>query len=442
MKTLIGIRREDKNIWERRVPLVPTDLKELQENHRIEAHIQSSKIRIFSDDDYQRAGATTQEDLSPCKAIFALKELPIPFINAQSDGKVYTLFAHVIKGQQYNMPMLQRLLDKKATLIDYEKVEDSQKRRLLFFGNYAGLAGMHITLWALGQRLTWEGIPNPFSTIQCTSDYKNLESAENSIKEVGAKIKTDGLPSEITPFVCGFAGYGNVSQGAQSIYDLLPTEEVAPADLPKIFEEDPNPHVCYKVVFYEKHMVVPSSAEISFELQDYYDHPKKYVGVFEQYVQYLTVLINGIYWEERYPRLVTKEYLRRTFTGSDRPRLRTIGDISCDVEGAIEATLRPSTPGQPAFTYDPEIDEVTDGLEGQGLSIMAIDNLPGLLPVEASTFFSEKLKEFVPAIANADYNADFEALNLPAPIKRALICHKGELTPSYRYLEKFLSGES
>lgn len=439
MKTLIGIRREDKNIWERRIPLVPADLKELQENHGIKAYVQASKIRIFPDDDYQRAGAAIQEDLSPCKAIFALKELPLPFINAQTDGKVYALFAHVIKGQPYNMPMLKRLLDKKATLIDYEKVEDSQKRRLLFFGNYAGLAGMHITLWALGQRLNWEKIPNPFSSIRCTSDYKDLKAVENSIKEASEKIRTEGLPFEIVPFVCGFAGYGNVSRGAQQIYDLLPVEEITPGSLPKLFESEPNRYVCYKVVFKEEHMVSPKSPETTFELQDYYDHPTKYIGVFEQYIQYLTILINGIYWEERYPRLVTKQYLRANFTGTESPRLRVIGDISCDVEGAIEATLRSSTPDQPVFTYNPEKDEVHGGVEGQGPAIMAIDNLPGLLPLEASVYFSKKLKEFVPAIVSANYDVDFEALDLPAPIKKALITHKGELTPNYRYLKKFLS---
>lgn len=439
MKVLIGIRREDKNIWERRIPLVPDDLKELQKNHGIETYVQPSKIRAFSDEDYRQGGATIEENLSPCKVIFALKELPIPFINAQTDGKVYALFAHVIKGQSYNMPMLKSLLEKKASLIDYEKVENSEKRRLMFFGNYAGLAGMHITLWALGQRLDWEKITNPFSTVRCTSDYKDLESAENVIKQVGEFIRTEGLPSQIAPFVCGFAGYGNVSGGAQKIYDLLPVEEVTPRVLPKLFEEEPNRHVCYKVVFKEEHMVSPKSSEHAFELQDYYGHPEKYVGVFEPFVQYMTVLINGIYWEERYPRLVTKQYLRQNLTGTEVPRLRVIGDISCDVEGAIEATIRVSTPGQPVFTYNPQKDEAADGVEGQGVAIMAIDNLPGLLPVEASSFFSEKLKEFVPAIANADYDVDFETLNLPAPIKGALISHKGELTPNYRYLEKFLT---
>ena len=439
LNALIGIRREDKNIWERRAPLAPDNLRELQENHGIEAIVQPSKIRVFSDKDYRHSGAKVSEDLSPCNVVFALKEIPIPYIETQRNGMVYFFFAHVIKGQSYNMPMLQKLVEKEATLIDYERVVDSKSRRLLFFGNYAGFAGMHITLWALGQRLIQEGIDNPFSMIHLTSKYKNLELAKKTIREVGKKIRVDGLPSQVVPFVCGFAGYGNVSQGAQEIYDLLPVRDIAPGDLPYIFTEEPNPHFCYKVVFKEEDMVSPKSPNTTFELQDYYDYPEKYKGVFESFVQYLCVLVNGIYWEERYPRLITKEYLQQAFATSETPRLRIIGDISCDIEGAIEVTSKPSTPGQPLYTYDPEEKKVINGIGLQGPTIMAIDNLPGLLPLEASLYFSETLKRFIPAIAAADYTKDFDHLNVPLPIRNAIIAHKGELTQNYQYLKEFIS---
>jgi alanine dehydrogenase len=52
MKYMIGIRREDKNKWERRVPLTPEHVKELRENHSVEVWLQPSPIRIFSDEEY------------------------------------------------------------------------------------------------------------------------------------------------------------------------------------------------------------------------------------------------------------------------------------------------------------------------------------------------------------------------------------------------------
>ncbi len=438
MNACIGIRREDKNIWERRAPLTPENVKELLDTQGIQITVQPSKIRAFSDEEYKKVGAKVSRDISNCKVIVALKEMPPSFIEAQKDGIAYLLFAHVIKGQPYNMPMLKSFLSKSATLIDYEKVVDSNNRRLLFFGNYAGLAGMHITLWGYGQRLIAEGIRNPFDSIRLTSEHRSLETAKNAIKLSGDKIKSEGLPPEITPFVCGFAGYGNVSKGAQSIYDLLPVETIDPEELSDLFNQKPDPQVCYKVVFKEEHIVEPISETNHFDLQNYYNHPEKYKGVFEQYIPYLSILINGNYWDKRYPRLVTKSYLKDIFSGPKRPNLRIIGDISCDVEGAIEATLRPSTPVHPFYTYHPDQGTITDDINSKGIPIMAIDNLPGLLPIEASNYFGKLLIDFIPSLVNQDLSLNFENLDVPDPIKKAMITHKGQLTPDYQYLQDYI----
>ena len=52
MDPKIGIRREDKNEWERRVPIIPAHAKELKDEHGIHTLIQPSKIRIFADELY------------------------------------------------------------------------------------------------------------------------------------------------------------------------------------------------------------------------------------------------------------------------------------------------------------------------------------------------------------------------------------------------------
>ena len=59
MRTIIktiGIRREDKNERERRVPLVPDGVAELREKFGIKTIIQPSEIRVFRDDEYRSAG--------------------------------------------------------------------------------------------------------------------------------------------------------------------------------------------------------------------------------------------------------------------------------------------------------------------------------------------------------------------------------------------------
>ena len=435
MNACIGIRREDKSRWERRIPVTPEDARELKEEHGVEVYVQPSPIRAFSEKEFTQAGATVQENLAPCPVIFAVKEMPLDFFEP---GKTYVFFAHVIKGQPYNMPMLQRMLDLGCNLIDYEKVSDEKGRRLIFFGRHAGIAGMIETLWALGQRLDWEGIPTPFSQLRHTYEYKDLAEAKEAISEVGEKLKAEGLPESVTPLICGIAGYGNVARGAWELLDLLPIEEIEPQEVASFAEgPDYTANVIYKVVFKEEHTVKPISPEDRFQLQDFYDHPEKYRGKFESYVPYLTLIVNCIYWEKKYPRLITKEYLRHLY-GAGKPRLRVIGDVSCDIEGAIECTVRSTEPDESVFVYHPFTGETTDGYEGEGPVVMAVDILPSELPRDASVDFSGVLREFIPAIARADFSVPFEQLELPPEIKRAVIAYHGELTPDYRYLEQFL----
>ena len=436
MTTRIGLRREDKSEWERRVPITPHDAAQLQQEHGLQVIAQTSPIRAYRDPEFVQAGVEVQEDMSPCPLILGIKEMPIDFFEP---GKSYVFFAHVIKGQPYNMPMLQRMLDLGCTLIDYERVVDEQGRRLIFFGWHAGVAGMIDTLWALGQRLAWEGIANPFTELGQTHTYHDLAEAKEALGHVAARIRAGGLPQEITPLIVGMAGYGNVSRGAQEMLDLLPVREIEPEQVAAVAADaDASQHHIYKAVFKEWHMVEPASPDLTFELQDYYQHPEKYQGVFEQYVPHLTVLVNAIFWTERYPRLLTRSYLKSLFEQEAHPRLRVIGDISCDVEGAIECTLKSTEPGDPVYVYEPLTGEITDGYAGPGVVVMAVDILPSELPREASSYFSHVLQPFIPALAHCDYSVPFEELDLPPEIKRAVIVHRGKLTPDYEYIQEYL----
>ncbi|HCP32104.1 TPA: hypothetical protein DIT45_02500 [Candidatus Acetothermia bacterium] len=431
----IGIRREDKYQWERRVPLIPRDVKELVEKDRLEIVAQRSHKRIFTDGEYRQLGIEVAEDLSSCPIIVGIKEIPIPVLEKR---KTYVFFSHTIKGQSYNMAMLSRMLELRCTLIDYEKVTDEDGRRLIFFGNYAGLAGMIETLWALGKRLAWEGIGNPFEEIDRALDYRDLAAAREAIRMVGKRVKDEGLPEEITPLVVGFAGYGNVSRGAQEILDLLPVREISSQDLASLAKEQTAlNNVLYKVVFKEENMVKRVDSRRPFDLQEYYQHPERYRGIFKRYLAHLSVLVNAIYWDTVYPRLVTKAVVKKMYE-KGQPRLRVIGDISCDVEGAIECTVKATEPGDPVYVYDPVADRAISGVEGDGPVIMAVDILPAELPREASIYFSGVLKSYIPAIAQADFTGDFVTCQLPAPIKRAVIAYRGELTPEYSYLKKYL----
>ncbi len=433
MGVTIGIRREDKNKWERRVPLVPADLAELAKISNLEFTIQPSAIRVFTDDEYRKAGVTVEESLDDADIVIAVKEIPIELLR---EKKVYLYFSHTIKAQDYNMPMLKHLLDTGSTLIDYERIADEQNRRLIFFSIHAGYAGMIETLVGLARRMESNGVVTPLLDLKHAYEYGTLVEAKNHLLQIGERIRTEGLGDHSNPIIIGISGYGNVSRGCQEILDCLPVTEIEVGDLEStaaatIAQVGP----LVKVVFKEEDMVEPKSRDAQFVLQDYYQRPENYRGVFERYLPHLDVLMNTIYWEDRYPRLVTKKWAQANYGPVKKPRLQIIGDISCDIEGSIEMTHKAPMPDQPCYVYDPQTGKARDGVVGDGPVIMAVDNLPCELPRESSEQFSSVLGDMVPALAQADFASDFEGLHLPPHLKKAVITHRGELTPNYRYLQ-------
>ena len=150
------------------------------------------------------------------------------------------------------------------------------------------------------------------------------------------------------------------------------------------------------------------------------------------------MLVNAIYWEPRYPRLVTREWAIRNYSTGSPPRLKVIGDISCDIEGSVELTTKATEPDNPCYVYLPREDRACDGFAGEGPVIMAVDNLPCELPRESSQYFSAVLKDMVHPLVSADWQASFDRLNLPPHLKGAVIVHQGVLTPGYHYINKHL----
>lgn len=434
---LIGIRHEDKYLMERRVPIIPSHVEALSREGDLGFAVQSSEKRVFTDSEYRAVGAEVVEKLSRCPVIFGVKEIPESFFEK---GKTYVFFSHVIKGQAYNMPMLKKMMDLGCNLIDYECITDAQDRRLIFFGRFAGLAGMINSLWSMGRRLQSLGMKNnPFLRIRQSCEYDSLEEAKKDVSAAGMEIAEKGLPGELLPLVIGFTGYGNVSRGAQEIAALLPGVEITPEQLLKDqdqFRKAPN--LIYRVVFEEKHLSRHKDGQKgAFDLQDYYRHPEAYENDFEQYIPHLSILMNCMYWDQRYPRIFTKSFARKLFANG-RPKLTVVGDVTCDPDGSIEFTHRGTPIEDPVFVYDPLRDQPTTGFDGEGILVMAVDILPSELPRDASVAFSDALHPFVRPIALADYSQPFERLALPDPVKKALILHQGKLTPDYIYIEKCL----
>jgi alpha-aminoadipic semialdehyde synthase len=441
MPKRVGIRREDKSIWERRVPITPAAVAELKKDHAVETCIQPSSIRVFPDSEFAAKGALLKKDLSDCDVVFGVKEIPMEQFR---EGGTYVFFSHVIKGQPYNMPMLRALMDKGCTLIDYEKVADGKGKRLIFFGRHAGAAGAIETLYALGRRLSWEGVDTPFLEIKRAYEYPSLDAAKEAVRNLGRRLAEEGVPKQLAPLVIGVAGYGNVGQGVLEVLNELPVQHIRPEELHTLHEADARKIYCS--TFREEHMVAPKTTspggpQGSFDYQHYYKNPDQYSSIFERYWPELSVLINAVYWDAPYPRLISKKEMAARQAGGGF-RLKVIGDVSCDIEGSIEMTVKSTEPGDPCFVYNPGTGEVRDGFEGPGVLVMAVDILPSELPLDSSESFCEALKPYIPSIATADYAADFSSLSLPPEIKKAVIVHKGRLTPSFEYLKRHVEETS
>lgn len=432
----IGIRREDKNKWERRVPLVPADVAELRRQHALTFLVQPSPLRVFGDADYAAAGAVVSENIDPAGIVVAVKEIPVELLRERT---VYLFFSHTVKGQKYNMPLLQRILDLGATLIDYERIVNEQNRRLIFFSLHAGYAGMIEALGALGRRYAAQGQETPLADLRPAHEFPDLAAIKVHLRGIGARLAAAAASGAGAPVIVGIAGYGNVATGCREILDCLPVREIAVEDLPAAAAAGVDTLGPLAVVtFREEHMVEPRSSEAQFVLQDYYQRPENYRGVFERHLPHLDVLMNTIYWDTPYPRLVTRKWARANYGPDRQPRLKVIGDISCDLDGGIELTAKMTTPDAPCYVVVPDGGELLEGVEGPGPVIMAVDNLPCEVPRESSQYFSKVFSEMIPALARADFAVGFESLLLPPHLKKAVIAHRGALAPDYRYLQEYL----
>ncbi|KAJ2743980.1 hypothetical protein GGI20_003334 [Coemansia sp. BCRC 34301] len=429
---VIGIRREDKNRWERRVALTPAHVKRLISETGAQVIVQPSNTRIFNNASFVDAGATINEDLSLADAILGIKEVPIDKLIA---NKTYVIFSHTHKAQKYNMPSLQAFLDNHIRLIDYELMVNDEGKRQVLFGKHAGYAGMIDGLHGLGQRLLALGYNSPFIHMGQAHVYPNLECVHTKLRHVADIIEDQGLPDTFAPMLFTFTGSGNVTQGARAIFDDLPHDNVSVEELPFIAKDRYNDR------YRRRLLALQVGAEDYVERIDggpynraeYREFPDRYRSVFATKIApYTSMLVNGIYWESKYPRLMTTKDLAHIQRQRElRTRMLAIADISCDIGGSLEFMSHASTIDSPFFYVDAVNGREHKDIEKPGVQINSIDNLPTELPFEASKHFGDSLYPYAKALASGD-------LKHPV-LKRAIICQDGGLTKQHKHLEKSLA---
>ncbi|KAJ2083695.1 hypothetical protein H4R24_000653 [Coemansia sp. RSA 988] len=430
---VIGIRREDKNRWERRVALTPHHIRRLIKETGARILVQPSNTRIFNNASFERVGAVIEEDLSKADAILGIKEVPIDKL---IPDKTYLLFSHTHKGQSYNMPSLQAFLDKNIRLIDYELMTDQASgKRLVLFGTHAGYAGMIDGLHGLGQRLLALGYNSPLIHMGQAHVYPNLECVNSKLSHVADIISDQGLPDAFAPMVFTFTGAGNVTRGARAIFDKLPHENVTVDQLPSIARDRYNQRYKNRLLALQigAQDYVERIGGGKYNREEYREFPGRYRSVFaEKVAPYTTMLVNGIYWESKYPRLMTTQDLAAIQRKRElKSRMLAIADISCDIGGSLEFMSHASTIDSPFFYVDAVNSIEHKDIEKPGVQINSIDNLPTELPFEASKHFGDALYPYAKALATGNLR--------DAVLRNAIICQNGLLENRHRHLQDNLS---
>jgi alpha-aminoadipic semialdehyde synthase len=341
----IGIPRETYNLWERRSPLTPSQVKKLiQEsgNGRLAFAVQPSARRIFTDHEYIQAGAVVSDDLSSADVIMGVKRprsesLLLP-------NKTYMFFSHTVKGQPENMTLLQECMQRNVQLIDYERIttdkisssnvragkgssdggNKSKNKRLVTFGRYAGIAGTIDAFHALGRKLLYKyGANTPFLSFPPAIMHDSLELAMERLVLMAERIVHEGVHLS-EPLVFAVTGKGGcVHGGAMEILQMLPHEIVAVTDLPQLCQRQHHSGRQHKihVVPVDVHDVFQRrNGDLNFERHDFKTHPTEYRSLFAKRVApYSHVIINCAYWDARFPRLLTKRQMKRLREdGNDR----------------------------------------------------------------------------------------------------------------------------
>ncbi|XP_043944680.1 alpha-aminoadipic semialdehyde synthase, mitochondrial-like [Protopterus annectens] len=445
-KTVLAIRREDVNVWERRAPLAPRHVRELT-SEGVKVLVQPSNRRAIHDKDYVKAGAIIQEDISESSLIVGVKR---PQDAKLIPKKTYAFFSHTIKAQEANMGLLDEILEKEIRLIDYEKMVDQKGLKVVASGLWAGMAGMIDILHGLGLRLLALGHNTPFMHIGMAHNYRNSSQAIQAVRDAGYEIALGLMPKSIGPLTFVFTGTGNVSKGAQEVFNALPCEFVEPHEL-KAASVTGDLRKVYGTVLSRHHHFVRKSDGL-YDPQEYELYPELYTSRFNTDIApYTTCLINGIYWELRMPRLLNQLDAQRLLSPVKSPenekvtegcpvlphKFLAICDISADTGGSIEFMTECTTIDMPFCMYDADQHFTHDSVEGSGILICSIDNLPSQLPIEATEYFGDRLFPYIWEMLLSNASIPFNKQKGFSPVVRdAVIASNGALTKKYEYIQK------
>jgi alanine dehydrogenase len=396
-----GIIKERKNPPDRRVVFTPEELVRLQDEHpEAKVKVESSDIRVFSDEEYRKQGIEVVDDISDCDVFFGVKEIPVDYL---IPNKKYFFFSHTIKKQVHNRKLLQAILAKNIELYDHETIVDGSNRRLIGFGRYAGIVGAY----------------NGFRAFGIKYELFTLPKAEtlNSKEDLIVRLKRQTLPN----IKIVLTGHGKVGMGAKEILDGIKIKQVSVADfLNKVYSQPVYTQI--DVLDYNKRL----DGKV-LDNNDFYKNPQEYTSDFERFTKVADIFMAGHFHGNNAPDILTQDMLKAADC-----KIKVVADISCDVDGPIACTIKASTIAEPFFGYLPYENKEVSYTHPGSIMVMSVDNLPCELPKDASEGFGEMFMEHV---IPAFFNGDKDGI-----LQRAKMTENGKLTPRFAYLQDYVDG--
>ena len=400
-----GLIREGKLPPDERVALTPTQCWEFMERWPdVELVVQESEVRRISAEEYIDAGVSVVADVSDCDVLIGVKEVNIEDLIA---GKTYLFFSHTYKKQPYNAELLAAILEKKVSLIDYEMLKKPDGNRIIGFGRWAGIVGAYNGLRAWGLREKTFTLPRAI-------DGKDQD-------EMVSKAKAEKLPKGLKIVL---TGHGRVGRGAAELLDAVGIRKV---DQEAFLSEEFSDGPVYTHLGLSDYNAREDGG--GFNRDVFMSDPKGYKSSFLPYACAADIFIAGHFYAQGSPYIISREDFKHPLM-----RLKVVADISCDIDGPVACTLRPSTVADPVYGYDPT-NECECSLNTPGsITVMAIDNLPCELPRDASKGFGrDMLDHVIPLLIEGDKDG------ILAGARETGL--DGELCEEYKYLQEYVKGD-
>ena len=394
----IGIIKEYKSPPDKRVVFSPEKcIETIKKFPEIEFFVEKSEIRCFSDSEYELLNIQTVSDLSHCDVLIGVKEVPV---NKLINDKKYFFFSHTIKKQPYNKKLLQEILSRNIDLYDHETIVDKSNNRLIGFGYYAGVIGAYNGLRAYGLKTNSFELPKAINL----KDRKEFNDTLNNLSLTNIKIL--------------LSGKGRVGSGTKQVLDFLKIKEVSPHDF--IYNN-------YNEAVYSNIDVLDYNFSDTIEntVSNFYKFPEKFVSTFSKFSSVADIYFAGHYHNPSAPKLITLQNIKKFDFN-----IKVIADISCDIDGPIASTIRPSTIENPIYGFHKSNVKECDFLDENSIAVMAVDNLPCELPRDASKMFGDMFLEYV---IPSFFDNDKEEI-----LVNSQITSKGQLTPRFKYLSDYI----